>query len=103
MRDTDTDSGKEYSPTGPTSTTEESGAANARAQPLPALGSAHYTAPAPARPRPAPSRTPGGGVSCAPPAKEKAGCWGSEEEREGAERGSDGSALGAGGGGDRNV
>lgn len=53
----DTGSGKEYSPAGPTCTTEESGAANARAEPLPALGRAHYTAPAPARPRPAPCRT----------------------------------------------
>lgn len=71
---------------------------------LPALGYSH-TAPAPARPRPARSRprSLGGGVSCAPAGREKAGCWGSEEEREGPEHGSGGSAGEAGGGGDCDV
>lgn len=73
---------------------------------FPRSGVLATTAPAPARPtaharRRARPKSPGGGVSYAPPAKEKAGCWGSEEEREDAEHGSDGSALGAGGGGDR--
>lgn len=57
MRDTATGSAKEYSPTGPTSATEERRVASVGAGPLPALRRARYTAPAPARPRPAPGRT----------------------------------------------
>lgn len=48
-------------------------------------------------------RSPSGGVSGAPAAWEKAGCWGSEEEREGAEYGSGGIAGRAGGGSDGDI